>query len=263
MSQRVSRRDFARMMAVGGASLFSTSLISKLFAAENLAGEARRAGFGDPQLEKGSLSTWGRLKFRCVNGDATDWSVHPYGDINLIQQMNDVTTTSISETWHVADIGSLDEMAKFPLLYMHAENTTELTPQEVRNLREYLLRGGFLYAEDCVMGKCHHHQAPGNWDFFFRSMLKTLRQIIPEATCERLPLDHPIFSTYFDLPRGQPHMQGIAHGAFGLIHNKRLLAYLSPSDAHCGWASETFFGPEKTKECLKIGTNVYLYAMTH
>jgi len=58
-------------------------------------------------------------------------------------------------------------------------------------------------------------------------------------------------------------MQGTPHGAHGLTLNGRLLALLSPSDLHCGWTDgDRWFSREKKDQAMKMGTNIYVYAMT-
>lgn len=260
---KIDRRSFVKLMSIGGAGFFTSPLLAQSFEDQALIKEARRAGFGQ-EPDKGALVHWARMKFRSDNGITFNWSVHPQGDFTLVKSINEHATANVDEIWNVADVNDLDAMARFPLLFMHAESAPDLTAAEKQNLREYLLRGGFVYAEDCVVGFNTHGMGGGrSWDFFFQRTRDLLREILPEATVERLPLDHPIFHCYYSLPNGQPHMQGKPHGGWGVTHKGRLLAYLSPSDAHCGWVTTSFFGRKKSEEALKIGTNVYLYAMTH
>lgn len=260
---RVDRREFVKWMSVGGASFLTAPLMAQSFDDQMLGKEARRMGFGQ-EPDKGALVHWARMQFRCDNGVTDNWSVHPQGDFSLVQAINDHATANVDEMWNVADVNELEAMSRFPMLFMHAESAPRLTLSEKKNLREYMLRGGFVYAEDCVNGFNSHGMGGGGaWDFFFRRTRDIMREILPEATVERLPLDHPIFHCYYRLPKGQPHMQGQPHGGWGVTLKGRLLAYISPSDAHCGWVSTSWFGRRQSQEALKIGTNVYLYAMTH
>jgi len=256
---RIDRRTFLRHMTAGGLSFFGGApLLAQSFTDQGFSDPTRAAG-----VAKGALSHWARMRFRCDNGVSDNWSVHPHGDFTLVRAINEKATTNLSEVWNVAEVNNLDEMCRFPLLFMHCETAPLLTAREKMNLREYMLRGGFLYAEDCVNGNFAHGRPEGNWDFFFQRMRDVLREIMPEATVERLPLDHPIFGCYYRFTDGQPHMQGQPHGGWGVTLKGRLLAYLSPSDAHCGWVSTQWFGRRKSEEAIKIGINVYLYAMTH
>jgi len=239
----MNRQDFLKIMTVGGVSFLSGADVVK----------AR-------DIKRGSVTPWGRLKFIARDGDDEDWGVHPQGDINLVEHITDHSTVNLSKKWNVADIGSLDEMVQYPMLFMHAELPPELSDEHRKNMREYLLRGGFLYAEDCVrgMGKAGWS---GKNDFFFRKVIDELPRILPEAKLERLPLDHPIYHCFYHMPNGLPHMQGTEHGGYGLTLNGRLVSFISPSDNHCGWTAR-WWTLQKRTLAKQMGTNVYIYAMT-
>jgi hypothetical protein len=247
MQSEIDRRRFVQLLAGGGATFLGLSGAARLRAA---------------QKPQGSLVQWARLKFQLDGPDQDDWGVHPQGDLNLIDNLRDHTTVNLHNHWNVADVADIRQMSAFPLLFMHAEERPALDDLARKNLREYLLRGGFLYAEDCVIGRMNHGVNVRN-DFFFMRMVDELPKIMPEAKLERLPNDHPIFHCFYDLNDGLPHMQGTPHGAYGLTLNGRLLALLSPSDMHCGWTNgDAWFGPGKTEQAMKMGANIYVYAMT-
>ena len=235
------------MLAVSGASLGTVQ--------QTLAAASER---------RGSLVHWGRLKFNIHTDDEEAWGVHPQGDLNLVEHIRGHTSVNLHARWNVADVEKLDEMVRFPFLFMHSEGRPVLTENARNNLREYLLRGGFLFAEDCVIGR-HNGRASNRHrsDLFFLVMVEELPRLLPEATFERLPVDHPLYHTLFHLPDGLPVMQGTPHGGWGLTLNGRLLAFLSPSDNHCGWTNGSgWFGRTKEALSLQFGTNLYVYAMT-
>ncbi len=244
MSQ-LTREQFLKLLAAGGASFLG--LNPPVTAAPDI-------------LHKGPLMPWGRLKFVAENGDLDDWHVHPQGDLNLIDTIRDETSVNIEKKWKVADVADLASMTQYPFLFMHAELAPALDDAARKNLREYLLRGGFLFAEDCVHGYGHHGSHDN--DFFFLSMMDELPAILPGSKIERLPSDHPVFHCFYHFDK-MPHMQGIPHGLHGLTYNGRVVALLSPSDLHCGWTNgDYWFGEGKTKAATQMGTNIYLYAMT-
>ena len=239
-------------MAAGGAAFLGGSLMAQ---AQTTPGKT------------GPAMPWGRLRFRGRDQnqgiDAEDWGVHPHGDLNLIEHLNASTTVNLDPRWNVADVARLDQMQNYPFLFMHAEVPPDLSDGERANLREYLLRGGFLFAEDCVIG----HQGMGKNarnDYLFRRMAEyEFGKILPEARLERLPFDHPVFNTIYDIRGGIPHMQGTPHGLHGLVLNGRVVALLSPSDIHCGWTNgDNWFGPGKNRAALRMGANIYSFAMT-
>ncbi len=249
----MNRKAFLHLLALGGASF--------LGGARTL---ARIPGSDQTTpVSTGALLPWGRLRYRARNGDDTNWGVHPHGDLNLIDHLGIHTTINLARKWNVADVSSLEEMTAYPFLFMHGEVPPELTDAERKNLREYLLRGGFLFAEDCVIGMSRMGNNNRN-DFFFRRMAETeLGKILPEAKLEHLPRDHPVFHTIFDFRQGLPHMQGTPHGLHGLMLHGRIVALLSPSDLHCGWTNgDRWFGPGSTTQAMQMGANIYAFAMT-
>jgi hypothetical protein len=167
----------------------------------------------------------------------------------------------VEKLWNVAEVDRLPTMTAFPFLFMHGDVAPEFDDAQRANLREYLLRGGFLFAEDCVNGKRH---SGSRGDEFFRQMAEVeLPKIFPDARLERLPFDHPVFQCFYHFTEGIPHMQGQPHGLHGITIDGRVVALLSPSDNHCGWANgDRWFGHEKRVQALQMGVNIYLYGMT-
>lgn len=241
----MNRQTFLQLLVAGGASALTLST------------------FGQSIPSASTATPWGRLRYRSLGGNTTNWGVHPQGDLNLIDQLHENTTVRIERRWNVADVASLENMTGYPLLFMHGERPPELTDSECANLREYLLRGGFLLAEDCVIGSATMGNNHSN-DHFFRRMAEyDFTRILPEGRLRRLPDDHPVFHTIFDLPQGLPHMQGTPHGLHGLEYQGRIVALLSPSDIHCGWTNgDRWFGPGKARQAFQMGANFYAFALT-
>jgi hypothetical protein len=243
MSQ-FTRDQFLKLVAAGGASLLGMDLLASA-----------------QEAHKGPLVPWGRLRWLGEKGDTEDWHVHPHGDINLMDLIRDVSSVNLEKKWNVADVSDLASMVEYPFLFMHGELAPELDAVAQQNLREYLLRGGFLFAEDCVCGYCHHGMNNKN-DFFFRSMIDQLPNVLPGSKVEQLPMDHPLFHCFYHFDEW-PHMQGTKWGPHGLIYDGRLVALLSPSDLHCGWTNgDRWFGMGKQKLSMQMGANIYLYSMT-
>ena len=240
----LTREQFLKLIAAGGASFLG---LNSLASAQ--------------ESPKGPVVPWGRLKYVGEDGDQEDWHVHPHGDLNLIDLIRDETTVNLEKKWNVADVADLNSMAQYPFLFMHGEVAPVLDAADQQNLREYFLRGGFLFAEDCVCGYLHHGANMQN-DFFFRAMQAELTTLIPNAKLEPIPSSHPLFHCFYHITEW-PHMQGFRHGPWGLTYTDRLVSVLSPSDLHCGWTNgDQWFGPGQQARAMQMGTNIYVYAMT-
>ena len=242
----ISREQFLKLLTAGGASfLGGTGLASAA------------------DLLKGPLVPWGRLKYLAEGNDQEDWHVHPQGDLNLLDSIRGDTSINVEKKWNVADVSSLDTMTAFPFLFMHGEVPPVLDDTARNNLREYLLRGGFLFAEDCVNGYGHYGSNNTSSDFFFQKLMDELPSLLPGSKMELLPFDHPVFHCLNHFDTGIPHMQGTPHGLHGLTYDGRVVALVSPSDVHCGWTNgDAWFGPGKSRLACQMGANIYLYAMT-
>ena len=89
------------------------------------------------------------------------------------------------------------DLFKAPFVYITANKGFNLTAQEVRNLREYMMMGGFVFAENGVPG-LEYGPAEASLRKMFRDVLKK------DARFQMLPYDHPIHHSFFDFDDGPP-----------------------------------------------------------
>ena len=212
------------------------------------------------ETDRGSRVSWCRLKFP-VRGSsrresAWDWHAHPSGDVKMIQILRDYTSINLKQEWNVADIKDLDKMCHFPLIFMHGQRLINIDRKRENNLREYVLRGGFLLIDDCVYNK---YSGP---DLFFYSMKAKLKKLFPGVKLKKLNTSNKPFKCYFKMQRW-PHMQGRNNGIYAAYYKKRLIAFLYSSDLHCGWVNVGWFSSTKTRNAYKMGVNLYVYAMNN
>ncbi|MQA88614.1 MAG: DUF4159 domain-containing protein [Gemmatimonas sp.] len=120
-------------------------------------------------------------------GSMTDF---PMADQNLMVRLAELTLTQV--TWHRegdpahAVVRATDpELFGCPFLFASDAGTAGLTSEEVERLREYLLKGGFLWADD-FWGPA----ALGHW-------LAEMEQLFPGREAVELPPDHPIYSAFY------------------------------------------------------------------
>jgi len=207
---------------------------------------------------------WARVKFNNIGETVDKWNVWPQSDIFLMEELKRCTGLNIDPNWYVASLEDLNEMCKFPFLFMTSDGEFEFTPTEQENLVEYLKRGGFLLVDDCVANGEYRIDA-----FFidFKAKIEKLfgRRMTP------LPNDHEIYHSFYDLPNGMPYVQGIQHGGHALFIDGRMSIFLSPTDIHCGWHGQWersvngygMYSDRGCKEATQLGINILMYVMTH
>jgi len=244
---RLSRRRLlqASAAAAGGA------LLGSVFGF--FGGEKRAAA--DQAVKTGQF-IFPRLQFSVKDETVDRWNVGPVGDVNLRKKLMELTNINVSLEPKVVRLGDFDELCRHPFVFMTSEGYFDLPAQEEWNLREFLERGGFILADDCVY--------VAREDRFFRDYIKLVNKLFPDNPVRKIPLDNEIYHIYYDFPRGSPHMQGVPHGAHGLFERGtgRIMTYIDPGDMHCGWMMQ-YWANEKNIEAIKMGINVIIYFLTH
>jgi len=209
-----------------------------------------------------------------------NWSVdYPRADINLSIRLSELTKTAISMD-AAGDpnylVMRLTDPALFqcPFIMMTEVGRASFSPEESEKLREYLLKGGFLWADD-FWGT----SAWQNWESEFSKVLPPAQYPMRD-----LPPDHPMYRTQFTVNRvpqipsinhwmsygdtsergtdsAVPHARGIADAKGRLMV---LITY--NTDIGDSWERE---GDDRnyfytfSVEGYAFGINALLYAMTH
>jgi hypothetical protein len=234
---------------------------------------------GLPEQRTGFLFC--RLLYTSVRSEAggSGWSTdYPAADHNLMTRLPQLTHTPVTK-WSdgmpgYATIRPMDpDVFQCPFLFASDVGTSEFDDQEVARLREYLMKGGFLWVDD-FWGE----YAWSNWE-------RQMERILPGLVITDLKLDHPLFSVFYKVPavpqipsisfwrrsgggvseRGYdsatPHLRGIYDPA------GRLIVLMSHNtDIADGWERETededFFYLFSGRG-YAVGVNVAIWAMSH
>lgn len=182
-----------------------------------------------------------------------DWYANKTALPNLIAFCNDVLNTSINPEEDVVEVGS-PEIYLYPYVYMTGHGNVVFNEAEAKNLRNYLISGGFLHIDDNY-----------GLDQFVRLEMK---KVFPELDFVLLPPDHPVYHQKFDFPKGLPKIHehdGKPAQGFGLIYEGRLVCFYSyESDLGNGWEDQRVHNdPEAVRQkALKMGANLISYAFT-
>lgn len=118
----------------------------------------------------------------------------PRADINMSIRLSELTRTNVSfdpsrNPRHLLVRATSDELFQCPFLMMTAPGSAFFDEDEAARLREFLLKGGFLWADDS-WGTYQWQQ----WEVQLRKVLPADRFPLVE-----LPLDHPMLRGQFEV----------------------------------------------------------------
>ncbi len=182
---------------------------------------------------------------------------YPYGDEmfpDFVQRVTKVNTNR--ESYQIVDIDS-PELFKYPFAYLCEPGYLDLLPNDVKNIREYLDRGGFILVDDFR----------GYRDL--ENLRVQLKKVYPERDLVRLDVTNEIFHTFFDIetldyppPYGGGTLEFLAltdaKGNIQMIVNfnndlSEMWEWLDPGGAPLHDAVTS----------LQLGANYLIYSMTH
>ena len=185
----------------------------------------------------------GLLKY---NGGG-DWYANPTALSNLIEFCNSEIGTNINPVYDEVEVGD-NIIFNYPYIHLTGHGNVVFDANEVSNLKNYLLAGGFLHISDNY-----------GLDPFIR---KEMKKIFPELDFIELPFDHPIYHQNFDFNEGLPkihqHDEKPSLG-LGLIYKGRLVCFYDyECDLGDGWEDADVHNDseEARIKALEMGANI-------
>ncbi len=201
----------------------------------------------------------------------------PEGDKNFVFRLAELTAVGLNPEPSTRRLTDPD-LHQFPFLYMCDVGWMHLSDAEVENLRDYLLKGGFLWVDD--------FWGHGEW----MNLEEQMKRVLPEVSWRDLPKDHPILRTMFELEQmpqvpaedfavmGWPHDPPQIHRspAWGIERpnlrgffddqDRLLVLATHNTDIGDGWEREAYgewFFETYSTVAYAMGVNVVVYALTH
>jgi hypothetical protein len=186
-------------------------------------------------------------------GGGGDWYADPSSLPNLLNYVEKNTNITINKMEQRAKIGD-DLFHRSPYLYMTGHGNVKFTDDDAFTLRDHLLAGAFLHADDNY-----------GMDKSFR---REMERVFPDKEWVELPPSHDIFKIHFKLPAGLPKVH--EHDkkrpqALGLFEGDRLIVlYTFESDLGDGWEDEGVHHDDHQirTAALQMGTNIIVYALS-
>ena len=180
-----------------------------------------------------------------------DWYANPTALPNLIKFCNDNINTTINKKPKVVSPSSVD-LFDYPFVHMTGHGNVYFTDDDAKNLRDYLLSGGFLHIDDNY-----------GMDQYLR---KELIKVFPDKKLEEISKNHPLFNRPYPFPTGLPKIHEHNRNrpqAFAIYVEERIvLLYTYESDLGDGWEnSEIHNDPQEIRlKALQMGANIINYA---
>ncbi|MBO76870.1 MAG: hypothetical protein CME17_05500 [Gemmatimonadetes bacterium] len=200
------------------------------------------------EVSKGDSITIARLQYE----GGGDWYANPSSLPNLLAAIRERTGIPVAR--REVNLRPLDPTLRdYPYLYLTGHGDVRFSPAERDALRNYLLAGGFLHADDNY-----------GLDESFR---EELAEIFPDTELTEIPADHPVFHIFFDFPEGLPKVHehdGEPPQALGIFHGGRLVVFYSyESDLGDGWEDEDVHDdpPEIRERALRMGVNLFMFVL--
>jgi len=235
--------------------------------------------FATPNSFQGSF-TFCRAMFSSDRREKRGWSTdYPGADINFSIRLGELTKTRVAKQPGGAEpefvvVRLTDaELFQCPFVLMEDAGTIALDDLEIDSLRQYLLKGGFIFVSD-------------TWGDLARDQFdEEMARVLPpsEFPIIDLPIDHPIWQAQFrmtkmpqmpsiqswrrsggDTDRGvtdAPEARGIADA-----RGRLMVVMVHNSDIPDGWEREgedPAYFYRFSPDAYSVGINVVLYALTH
>jgi hypothetical protein len=179
-----------------------------------------------------------------------DWYCNPTSLPNLVKFCNENLGTNINEDIATIDAGST-EIFNYPFVHLTGHGNIVFSAEDVTNLRDYLVGGGFLHICDSY-----------GLDKFAR---REMKKVFPELDFVELPFIHEIYHQKYQFPNGLPkiheHDKKPPQG-FGLIYEGRLVCFYDyECDLGDGWEDQSVHkDSEATRlKALQMGANIIQY----
>jgi hypothetical protein len=244
--------------------------------ASSQSGDRRRHSSADMPEAEFHLA---RLVYQTFGGAGSRGFVNPWWAIDYpmaeehflpaLRRLTGLTVADDSRHLELTD----DSIFDYPFLFAQQVGQGNWNPssQEAEQLREYLLRGGFLLVDD--------FHGEYEWSVF----QATMQRVLPGRPIVEIPDDDPLMHAFYDLGdriqipgrrhlrmarggrvvaqmEGPPHWRGIYDERGRLIVGVNFNIDMGDAWEH---ADDPYYPAPMTQLAYRLGVNYVIYAMTH
>jgi hypothetical protein len=187
-------------------------------------------------------------------GGGGDWYANKTSVPNLINFCNKNLKTNLFPEEDIIEPGD-KKIFQYPFLHMTGHGNVIFNEGEAKNLRNYLISGGFLHIDDNY-----------GMNLFIR---REMKKVFPEHDLVEIPFSHPIYHQKYQFNRGLPkiheHDNKPPQG-FGIFHEGKLVCFYSyECDLGNGWEDSSVYNDSESvrQEALKMGANLVQFAFSN
>ena len=217
---------------------------------------------GNPSYD-GRL-TFARLRYPGTGGmtqEGPGWMHdYPMGERHLLKILSEISDLRPRvDSSSVIDFGD-PALMRYPIVYFSEPGYWDPTEEDVKNFREYLLKGGFVIIDDFRQ-------------FHFPNLEFQMRRVLKDARWIPIEPGSAVWDAFFriegdDLVR--PGIYGPPVQYLGIFEDndptKRLMVvanYNNDVGDAWQWSDQGFLPIDLTNEAYKLGVNYIMYALTH
>ena len=192
---------------------------------------------------------------------------YPYSDEFLLGMLRELTEVHATPTAYKIVQLSSPEIFNYPFIYFSEPGFMVLDDQEVKNLGEYIRRGGFILADDFRTANYLH--GPEELEV----LRMYLKRALPERELVRLDIRNPIFHTFYDIDTLQmdPPYGGDTPGFipqfWGMADERGNIQLIADYNNDIGefwkWVDMGKMPFRPAKRSVELGIDYVIYSMTH
>jgi len=254
-------RSLLRAAVAAAAVATASAQVSDLVSGGGLPSLLRNRPPGEPREFRFTRAAYNGFGFR-------SWTVdYPKADRQFLTGLRRLTGIDASGDENPVRLDDPD-LSRFPFLYAVEVGHMSLSEEEVRGLRRYLMAGGFLVVDDF-------------WGTFeWQNFEGEIHRVLPGRAIEELPLDHPLFRTFYRIDRilqvpnvgnalsGGPTWEkdGYLPHCRGIFDDQQRLIVVINWNTDLGdaweWAENPYYPLKYSTYAYQMGVNFIVYAMS-
>ncbi len=223
-----------------------------------------------PQHPNARFGRWGRSGGAWREG-YTSWTQdYPRADRHFLMALRRLTRVNVRSVEQPVNLEDGEDVFNWPWLAAGEMGDWQLTPEMAKQLREYLLRGGFLMLDD--------FWGPDEYERFDESM----KMVFPDRQIVEIDDADPVFHAVYDLSdryqilgqwalRGggqyNQRVAGTRDQWLGIYDDHHRLMVVMDFNSDVGdsweWADSPYYPEPFSALGMRIGVNYVVYALTH